>query len=151
MGNGRNNPRKANPTGPLTGMANGFQGAVEVAPEEHVPKTGKADRPVTKVFTPYGDLVCGWLEPQPDRTQGGVILTDKLRNEFQTAVLVVVAVGPKVGQFGVGDRLLVGSGAPAMKAFVGDDTYLLVREEHVMGVFDPPTPTTEARAVEAAA
>ena len=79
-------------------------------------------------LTPTQD--CLFVRPEMEKHALFALLREK-----QTGTGVVVAKGPKATETEVGQRILFGEFVGQDVNFGGED-YLVMREEHVMGVID---------------
>ncbi|HSH17958.1 MAG TPA: co-chaperone GroES [Candidatus Saccharimonadales bacterium] len=78
---------------------------------------------------PLADYVVAQAEEAESKTASGLYLPDNAKEKPKTAK--VVAVGPKVEQVKVGDRIIYKSYSTT-DVKVGKDEYMLVKEEDVL-------------------
>ena len=81
------------------------------------------------VISPLGDYVVAQAEEAASKTASGLYLPDNAKEKPKTAH--VIAVGPKVEQVKVGDRIIYKSYSTT-DVKVGSDEYMLVKEEDVL-------------------
>jgi chaperonin GroES len=91
---------------------------------------------------PLGDRVVVEREESEERTSGGIVLPDSAKDKPSRGTILSVGTGRLLDdgsrapmQVKKGDRVLFTSYAPETIK-VGDDEYLLMREEDILAVID---------------
>ena len=88
-------------------------------------------------FRPLNDKILIELAPIETVSNGGIIFTDNRQKRPQWGI--VIAIGPKVKDVSVGDKIQFAHGAfqPLKNYDFGDQTkdYALVEEKVVIGIF----------------
>lgn len=91
---------------------------------------------------PIGDRIVVERESSEERTSGGIFLPDSAKNKPSRGTVICVGTGRLLSdgsrapmQLKVGDRVIFTSYAPE-ELKVGEDSYLLMREEDVLAVIE---------------
>lgn len=91
---------------------------------------------------PIGDRIVVERESSEEKTSGGIFLPDSAKNKPSRGTVICVGTGRLLGdgtrapmQLKVGDRVIFTSYAPE-ELKVGEDAYLLMREEDVLAVIE---------------
>ena len=91
---------------------------------------------------PLGDRVVVEREESEERTSGGIVLPDSAKDKPSRGTILSVGTGRLLDdgsrapmQVKKGDRVLFTSYAPETIK-VGDDEYLLMREEDILAIID---------------
>ena len=86
------------------------------------------------IFKPLSDHIVATPEKAATQSKGGILFTASTTRE-QPRIANVVAVGPNVKEVKVGDRFLH-QAFSASDIKVGDDEYIVIREEFVMATIE---------------
>jgi co-chaperonin GroES (HSP10) len=102
--------------------------------------------PVKKVpqkrFIPVGDRVALHVYKQTE-TEGGVLIPDNAKTDYQTPRCRVIAVGPDVKQVKEGDTVLVYGDVAARKVYWKDEEWVVCHEKDLAGVVQQHQPDDE--------
>ncbi len=100
-------------------------------------------------FTPIGKLVALQAYRKTE-TEGGIALPDNAVDPSVAPLALVNAVGPEVKQCKRGDKVMVGLGTPASKAyFENERTIIMLEESGIMAVIDEDERIKQRRITEA--
>ena len=112
----------------------------------------QTDLPIPK-FNLLSDRLLLLLDEAPDKTRGGLIIPDRLRDDNRPLTGRVVRIGPgmpttdggrwPMPDVKVGDRVLFGPRYGTKKVKINDVEYEQVRQEHVLAVLEPEDSDTE--------
>ena len=88
-------------------------------------------------FTPQGDRVLVEAAPAEEKTAGGIIIPDTVKEKPQKGVIVAVGPGKKKEEpmtLQVGDKVLYGKYAGTEISIDGKE-YLIMRQDDIFGNF----------------
>ena len=97
-------------------------------------------RPIEEVirkFTPWGACLAV-RQLEQGRTKGGLIIPDNTKENPETVIAEVLAVGPDVKRVKIGDTVLIHGATPVRKVRwntygASDQDFIVIEEEKILG------------------
>lgn len=83
-------------------------------------------------FMPAGDYIV--IDPEfKEQTEGGIIIPESAQEQTQELFKKVVAIGPKITSYSIGDRVTIVHYANPTMITINKTKYLCFREHEIVG------------------